>query len=417
MHPRPDVAGSAGEVMARLDQLALCTEMPGGLTRRFLTPAHRAAVALVQDWMVQAGLEARLDASGTLVGRRAAPGRDADGPLLILGSHIDSVRDAGRYDGCLGVVAAIAVAARLRHTALPYALEIRAFGDEEGVRFPVTLTGARAAAGRFDPAWLLAEDQDGTTLGAALQAWGLDSRAIAACRARHAFAYLELHIEQGPVLEIDDVALGVVSAINGASRFRVTVQGRAGHAGTVPMAARQDALVAAAAMVLAVRQAALDHDTVVATVGQFSVHPNAVNVIPGACTFSIDLRAPRDTMREAAATSLRASLERIAASQGARLDFVQTHASRAVACDDRLQAALAGAIRTAGLPVRTLPSGAGHDAVAMADLCPVGMLFLRCTGGISHHPDEAVQVQDVDVALDVLTRVLTTLDPAAFARA
>jgi allantoate deiminase len=400
--------------MARLDQLATCTEVAGGITRRFLTPAHRAAVDLVQGWMLQAGLQTTLDGSGTLVGRR--PGAEVNAPLLILGSHIDSVRDAGRYDGCLGVVGAIAVAERLRDTALPYALEIRAFGDEEGVRFPVTLTGARATAGTFDAAWLLAADADGVSLGAALQEWGLDSGAIGACQARNAFAYLELHIEQGPVLENAGAALGVVSAINGASRFRVSVRGRAGHAGTVPMGTRQDALVAAAAMILAVRQAALEHQGLVATVGQLSVQPNAVNVIPGACTFSLDLRAPHDKLREAVSIALRASLEDIAVAYGVSVDIVQTHVSGAVACDERLQAVLGIAIEAAGLPVHTLPSGAGHDAMALADLCPVGMLFVRCAGGISHHPDEAVLVEDVEVALNVLTRVLRALNPAEFAR-
>jgi allantoate deiminase len=224
-----------------------------------------------------------------------------------------------------------------------------------------------------------------------------------------------LHIEQGPVLESAGLALGVVSAINGASRFRVSVRGRAGHAGTVPMGARHDALVAAATMILAVRQAGVEHDGVVATVGQMSVQPNAGNVIPGACNFSIDLRAPRDELREEVSAALLASLEHIAREHGVAIDIVRTHASRAVVCDDRLQALLGSAIQAVGLPVHTLPSGAGHDAMAVADLCPVGMLFVRCAGGISHHPDEAVLVEDVEVALDVLTSTLTALDPAEFA--
>ena len=405
----------AAWVLQRLDRLAACSEEPGAVTRLFLTPQHAEAIEIVQAWMVQAGLVCRLDPSGTLVGSRA--GATPDAPKLLIGSHIDTVRDAGRYDGCLGVVMGIALAARLRDTELPYGLEIRAFGDEEGVRFPVTLTGACAAAGRFDPAWLAVEDKHGETLGHALEGFGLDPNALAAgaCTATGAFAYLEIHIEQGPVLESLGAPLGIVTAISGAVRFEATVTGHAGHAGTVPMDQRRDALVAASAMVLAVREIALAHPGAVATVGRLTVSPCAINVIPGACVFTIDLRAPDDTLREAAQHEILHALQTLAESGGVALTIEPLHAAPAVTCDSRLQALLAKSVAAQNLPAPHLPSGAGHDAMAMAALCPVGMLFLRCAGGISHHPDETVSESDVAAALDVMTLVLQSLDPADFA--
>jgi allantoate deiminase len=395
----------AAGIMRKLDQLAMCTQQHGEITRLFLTPAHRDALRLVAGWMKSAGLQTTLDASGTLVG--VLPSATGSARRLIIGSHIDTVRRAGRYDGCLGVVMGIALAARLRGAGLPYTLEIRAFGDEEGVRFPVTLTGARAAAGTFDPAALEAQDEDGVTLRQALEEFGLDPASLVAgqCKATGA-AYLEIHIEQGPVLEAAGAPLGVVTAINGAARWEITVTGRAGHAGTVPMDQRRDALVAAAGMVLAVQRIARAHAGVAATVGRLAVFPSAPNVIPGACIFSIDVRAPEDALREAAETEIFAAIARLARENGTVITTRSLHAAPAVACDARLQSLLADAIGAAGLPVLHLPSGAGHDAMAMAALCPIGMLFVRCAGGLSHHPDESVQDVDVAAALKVMETML-----------
>jgi allantoate deiminase len=405
----------AAEIMRRLDELATCTETPGEISRLFLTPAHAQAIALTRAWMQQAGLQTTLDPCGTLIG--VLPGPSADAPVLLLGSHIDTVRQAGRYDGCLGVIIAIALAARARVFSLRYTIEIRAFGDEEGVRFPVTLTGAHATAGNFNPAWLAARDANDVTLATALENFGLNPEALAAntCAAQRSFAYLEIHIEQGPVLEAENAPLGVVTAINGATRFEVTVTGRAGHAGTVPMSQRQDALIAAAAMMLAIRDIACSLPNVVATVGRLNVSPGATNVIPGACQFTIDLRAPEDSMRELAQQHITAALHAAAAGNNVKLAIQQTHQAAAVTCDPRLQSTLAAAITASGLPVVHLPSGAGHDAMAIAALCPVGMLFVRCAGGISHHPDESVTESDVDAALRVMTLALQSLDPAGFA--
>ena len=395
----------ADRIQARLFELAACSDEPDAITRLFLSPAHARAIELVRTWMDQAGLVTSLDANATLIGHK--PGPHSDSPLLLLGSHIDTVRNAGRYDGCLGVLAAIEAAT----TDLPYALQIRAFGDEEGVRFPVTLTGAHATAGRFDPAWLDAADADGITMRQALAAFPTTDDPPT-----EAFAYLELHIEQGPVLEQHNAPLGIVTAINGASRFLVTVRGRAGHAGTVPMNARRDALTATAAMILAVRDAARDYPGAVATVGRIEVRPNAINVIPGETVFTIDLRAPDDMLRAETHRAIETALIALAEQERVELTLTRTHDAQAVACDPRLQRHLAAAIAKAGLPTIHLPSGAGHDAMAVAPLCPIGMLFVRCAGGISHHPDESVRTEDIAAALRVLTKTLQSLDPQDFAR-
>jgi allantoate deiminase len=403
---------TAPDILEKLDRLADCTEQAGEITRLFLTPEHAQAVRLVRDWMQSAGLQTRLDASATLVGTR--PSARPDMPTLLIGSHIDTVQRAGRYDGCLGVVMAIALAAHLRHTDLPFALEIRAFGDEEGVRFPVTLTGANATAGTFEPDWLRAADAGGITLDEALRNFGADPGNLARCKASNAFAYLEIHIEQGPVLEAANLPVGVVTAINGAARWEMKVIGHAGHAGTVPMAHRQDALVAASGMVLAARRIAMNRPEVVATIGRIAVSPGAANVIPGECVFTLDLRAPDESARAAAGRAIFAAFEQIAAENQTTLSAHLLHDAPATACDPRLQTRLAASIAAAGLPVLHLPSGAGHDAMAIAALCPIGMLFVRCAGGVSHHPDEFVSVVDVAIALDVMLHTLQNLDPKKF---
>jgi len=409
-----DPAWSAAGILEKLDRLATCTEREGEITRLFLTPEHARAIDMLRPWMQQAGLQTSLDSSGTLIG--TLPAASPGAPKLLLGSHIDTVGNAGRYDGCLGVLIGVALAARLRHAHLPYTLEIRAFGDEEGVRFPVTLTGAHATAGTFSPDWLSAQDAEGATLAEALEKFGLDPKALAAgaCKAEGAFAYLEIHIEQGPVLEAANLPVGVVTAINGAARWEFKITGKAGHAGTVPMARRQDALAAAAAMILAAQRVARSRADVVATTGRIAVFPGATNVIPGECIFTLDLRAPDDDLRDAAEQEIFAAFRQTAEATATQLTATRLHAAQATACDPRLQACLAAAIASAGLPVIRLPSGAGHDAMAVASLCPIGMLFVRCAGGISHHPDESVSESDVAVALDVMAATLRRIDPADF---
>jgi allantoate deiminase len=399
--------------MARLESLARFTETPGELTRRYLTAAHKAAALEVRRWMEEAGMKAGIDAVGTVVGRYGADRPGA--PALLLGSHIDTVRDAGKYDGALGVVVAIEAVARLHRAGerLPFALDVLAFGDEEGVRFPVTLTGSRSIAGTLAPATLDVVDDQGVSVREALQRFGCDRLDLAAVpRAQdEVLAYLEVHIEQGPVLEAADLPVGVVTAISGASRFTVEVQGTAGHAGTVPMRLRQDALAAAAQMVLAIERTARDTVDLVATVGRLEVAPGAVNVIPAAARFTIDVRSPADTVRRAAIARLDREIATIAAARGVGVEVRKTYDEAAATSALWLVEALEAAVGRCGLRPLRLASGAGHDGLAMAALCPIAMLFVRCRGGISHHPAESVREADVETAVRVLLDVVRHLQP------
>ncbi|MHB1302057.1 MAG: allantoate amidohydrolase [Acidiphilium sp.] len=410
--PASSAGDTAARAMARLEALARHSEAPDALTRLYLSPAHREAAATVAAWMREVGLAVRLDAVGNVIGRRegAEPGL----PALMLGSHIDTVRDAGKYDGALGVVAAIEAVAHLGDAALAFAIEIVAFGDEEGVRFPAALTGSRAVAGTLDPTVLAATDADGMAMRDALAAFGgaPDDIAAAARAKGSVLAYLELHIEQGPVLEAEGLPLGVVSAIAGAERHVVEVTGVAGHAGTVPMGLRHDALAAAAEMVLAAERIGHDTAELIATVGQMTALPGAVNVIPSGARFSLDIRSPSDAVRRSAVEQLFGAWREIAARRGVGFASRKSFEEAAAPCAPALMAALDAAVARAGLPVRHLPSGAGHDGLAMAALCPIGMLFLRCAGGISHNPAEAIRAEDAGLAVAVLADMLRHYDPA-----
>ncbi|HKX38511.1 MAG TPA: M20 family metallo-hydrolase, partial [Burkholderiales bacterium] len=300
-------------IMERCDALARHSELPGGLTRVFLSPEARAASDKVLGWMREAGMQARLDAIGNAAGRYE--GERPGLPCLMLGSHLDTVRDAGKYDGMLGVVTAIECVGFLnsKEKRLPFAIEVIGFGDEEGVRFGTTLLGSRAVAGLFDEGILEAKDQIGKTMRDALREFGLDAQRIpeVARRKGEVAAYAELHIEQGPVLEAEGLPVGVVTAINGFSRLRATLRGAAGHAGTVPMRLRRDALAGAAECVLAVERIAKGNAELVGTVGRIEAKPGAINVIPGEAFFTIDVRAPRDELRNRAVSAIRAEVESI----------------------------------------------------------------------------------------------------------
>jgi hydantoinase/carbamoylase family amidase len=399
--------------MARLEELATFSDEEGRLTRLYLSPAHGRAMRQIAAWMTAAGMAARSDPVGNVIGRYEA--REPGAPALLIGSHIDTVVDAGRYDGALGVLAGIAAVAALQEAGerLPVALEMIAFGDEEGVRFPTTLTGSRALAGTLDPGALEARDGEGVSLREALAAAGCDGDAFASCarRPEDTVAYLEVHIEQGPVLEAEGLPIGVVSAINGATRWGVEVRGEAGHAGTVPMALRRDALAAAAEMVLAVEREGRAMEDLVATVGQIEARPGAVNVVPGEVRFTVDLRAPSDAVRNAAGAVLEASFAAIAERRGLTLAIARFHDAAAVSCDPALIEQLSAAVGRAGMAQRLLPSGAGHDAMALAALCPIAMLFVRCEHGISHNPAEAISVADADLAVRVLLDFLRHAAP------
>ena len=402
-------------VMARLDELATFSERPDMLTRLFLSPEHRRAADRVQAWMAEAGMQASLDPAGNVAGRHE--GQTPGLPALLLGSHIDTVRNAGKYDGNLGVVAAIEAVASLHRdgTRLPFAIEVIAFGDEEGVRFPVTLTGSRGVAGTFDPAALDAADADGITMRDALIRFGCDPGAIGAvARPRGGvLGYCEVHIEQGPVLEAENLPVGIVTAINSASRFTIELAGMAGHAGTVPMALRRDALCAAAEIILAIERLALGTEGLVATVGRIEALPGAANVIPSGARLTLDIRSPDDRARADAVARLSEDFAQIAGRRRVGLAMRQTYDEAAATCDPALVRQLEQAVARTGVRVLKLPSGAGHDGLALVALCPIAMLFVRCAGGISHNPAEAITEADADVAVRVLADFLRHFDPGA----
>jgi len=397
-------------IYSRIGELARISDDPDRLTRIYLSPAHKQAADLVAQWMCEAGMSVRIDATGNVVGRRE--GSTPQAPALLIGSHIDTVRDAGRFDGCLGVLTGIAVVAGVaaRQVVYPFAIEVVAFGDEEGIRFPSALGGSRALAGTFDPAVLDECDEQGVSRRQALVAFGCDPGAIAseARNAATALGYVEVHIEQGPVLEAEDLAVGVVTAISGATRGVVEVTGETGHAGTVPMHGRRDALAAAADMVLAIEARAKGEKDLVATVGRLNLTNAAGNTIPGKVQFSLDVRAPLDAQRATAVVDIKAAIARIAAQRNVAAQVTLTHDAAATPCDARLMQLLSDGIKSIGLRVRHLPSGAGHDAMAFRGRLPVAMLFVRCKGGISHHPAEHASAADIDVAARVLLTFIDT---------
>jgi hydantoinase/carbamoylase family amidase len=397
--------------MARCDALAAYSEEPGRITRPYGTPSLTAAREDVARWMREAGLNVRIDAAGNLRGR--VEGSEPTAPALLLGSHLDSVRDAGRYDGPLGVLVAIEAVNRLRDRPrpLPFPVEVITFADEEGLRFQTTYLGSCALAGSFDPAFLDLVDADGVTLGEAMRAFGghPDALAATALRPGEAFGYVEVHIEQGPYLESVDAPVGVVTTISGQSRILAALTGEAGHAGTVAMHLRHDPLPAAAEIILATEDLARHTPGLLATVGTIEVNPGASNVIPGQARFSLDVRHPEDTARIDAVSALEQRVREVATTRSLGVEWTIARDHPAVACDASLTTRLAEAVAAAGLPVERLPSGAGHDAVVMSEVVPVSMLFVRCAGGISHHPAESVTTSDVAAAIDVLARFLDTL--------
>ncbi|RKR07496.1 allantoate deiminase [Kushneria sinocarnis] len=398
-------------IMAACEALAEISADDERLVRCYLTAEHARANALVAQWMQAAGMRTWQDSVGSQWGRYE--GRDPDAPALVLGSHLDTVIDAGRFDGMLGVLLGIATVARL-HAAgerLNRPIEVVAFGDEEGTRFGTALFGSRAMAGHWDERWWQLADSDGITLEQAFREFGLDpARVHEAARDPATLAgYLEVHIEQGPVLEAERRPLGVVTGIAGARRFDITLQGQAGHAGTTPFELRRDALAGAAEAILAIETLARAAG-VVATVGQLETRPGAVNVIPGAVHMSLDIRAEHDEDRDRTLEAIRNTCDSIGETRGLAWQWQETHAAPAVACSEHLTEALAEAIATADEPAIRLPSGAGHDGMAVAGVTGIGMLFVRCRGGVSHHPDESVQVGDVDAALDALSDAVRRLD-------
>lgn len=408
---RRQIRTHAAKVLGRLDELARISSEPENISRLYLTTEHKVAADLVGSWMRSSGLTTRIDDAGTVIGR--VEGSNPAGKTLLIGSHIDSVRNGGRFDGCMGVVLAIeAVGELVRSNRLPpYAIEVLAFGDEEGVRFPHTLCGSRALAGEFDPAALDATDDCGISMRTALIAFGANPENIKSLARDPAslLGYLEVHIEQGPVLESEGLPVGIVTAISGASRYRVLVTGKAGHSGTLPMPLRRDALTAAAEQILAVEKIARDTAGLVATVGQIMVNPGAVNVVAGAVEYTLDVRSPLDGTRRNGLRLIEKELKVIAQRRQVTVKLQATYDQKAATCDGRIIRRLSDSIERVGHAAFGLPSGAGHDGLAMVELCPIGMLFVRCKGGISHHPDESVKADDVETAVQVLLDFLVNL--------
>jgi allantoate deiminase len=376
------------------------SDEPGRITRRFLTPPMRQVHAHLRARMEALGMVPHVDAAGNLRGLWQPAG--AGNRRLLLGSHIDTVPNAGAFDGVLGVTLALEWVGIAQELRLPLAIEVIAFSEEEGVRYGAPFLGSRAVAGRFDPALLALTDADGISMEAALRAFGLNpDRIDEAAMDADAIGFVEIHIEQGPVLEAEGLRVAAVTAIVGQTRLNLTFAGQANHAGTTPMHLRRDALAAAAEWITAVEACARRTDGLVATVGRVSVEPNAGNVVPGVAQVSLDLRHARDAVRAIAVEELGNRAVAIAAERGLTLERTDRLDQPAVPMDERLTAFLTDAIEAAGLPAKTMPSGAGHDAMVMAARVPTAMLFVRSPGGISHHPAETVLEEDVEAALDV----------------
>ena len=392
-------------ILAMHEDLAAFSESDDGLTCSYLTPAHRATAARIREFMLAAGLSVHTDAVGNVIGR--LPGANPSARAVLTGSHYDTVVNAGKYDGRLGILLPIAVAATLRRAGvqLPYPLEIIAFAEEEGVRFKSTFLGSRAVAGHFDSKALDSTDAQGLTMRQVMHQAGLDVAQIPAVArdASQVACFVEVHIEQGPVLLDAGVPVGVVTSIAGCRRAIVTVEGLSGHAGTVPMPLRRDAAAAAAEMVLAVEKRCSGEPGLVGTVGRLDVLGGAINVIPGRCEFSIDVRSGSDAARDAAYGDIREGFKRIAEHRRVKLSQVEVLEAASAPCSAALQEAWAASVeRVTQGAARRLPSGAGHDAMMMANLTEIGMLFVRCgNGGISHNPAEILSAADAEIAAQV----------------
>lgn len=399
-----DIADFGRRAEAMLSELGGISAEPQRLVRLFLTPEHRKAADLVTQWMREAGMTVSEDALGTVRGHW----RPEKTKRLLIGSHIDTVIDAGKYDGPMGVVIGILAVAALEKAGadLPFGIDVLAFGDEEGSRFRSTLTSSSACAGVFDRTALAASDRNGMTLADALKAYGknTDDIAKAAYDPANVAGYIEVHIEQGPVLEAENLPLGVVTGIVGQTRMRAVVLGEAGHAGTVPMSMRRDALAGAAEIILAIERVARDNqkDRMVATVGRIEASPGAINVIPGRAGFSVEVRSSTDRIRLAAIEQIEEDARRIALRRKLEVAFETFYETETTACAPDLQDLLEDAITALGQRAMRLPSGAGHDAQVMAKLCPAAMLFVRCRGGVSHNPAEFASEADMGLATAAL---------------
>ena len=401
----------AQNIIDRCREMARITDVPGETTRLFLSPATRDVHTLLLRWMRETGLEGRVDDAGNVRGVR--PAADSSAPRIVLFSHIDTVPNAGAFDGPLGVVLALEATALLAEEQLPFAIEVIAFSEEEGIRFGFPFFGSMAVTGRVMPATLERQDGQGISVAEALYGFGLRPQNIAeSCAlAPETFAALEVHIEQGPVLEAENLSLGAVEAIVGQSRIELIFTGQANHAGTTPMRLRHDALAAAAQWVTEVERYAANYQQLVATVGQLEVFPGAVNIVPGGVRATLDVRHPKDESRHAAVANLLTKAELVAAQRGVGVGAKAMSEQPAVPMNRELIVALQQAAARAGYETHAMFSGAGHDAMILAPHVPTTMLFVRSPGGLSHHPDETVRGVDVEAALGAVLEFVHGLKP------
>jgi allantoate deiminase/N-carbamoyl-L-amino-acid hydrolase len=400
-------------------RLAQWSETADGLTCTYLTPPHRAVAAELRDLMRAAGMTAEIDGVGNVIGRYAAA--DPAAKTLIIASHYDTVINAGSYDGRLGILTGLLVVEELRRSGrrLPFHVDVIGFAEEEGVRFAAHYIGSSAIAGRFDMRLLQHRDASGQSVADVIHKAGFNPEAIPSLARRPAdlLGYLEVHIEQGPVLLQEGLPVGIVTSIAGTARYAVTVAGAAGHAGTVPMPGRRDAAAAAAEIVLYVERRCAAAPTLVGTVGRLNVPGGAINVIPGRCDLSLDIRAADDATRDAAVADVLAEIGRIGKRRNVAIEVKEVQRGPAVPCSAPLQAQLAAAVQRAGIAPRYLPSGAGHDAVSFSGVTDIAMLFVRCgNGGISHSPLETITAADADIATRIVLDVLVNLGAGHGAR-
>lgn len=396
----------------RLNEIAKCSLPSAGVTRFPFTKEHELAIGVIKGWMEQANLSVSMDAAGTLIGRKEGT---IEAPTFLIGSHQDSVRDGGQYDGIMGIVLGCLALEKLKTEGinLPFAVEVLAFADEEGVRFPTALMGPRSLAGTFDPKDLEVKDRDGVSLRDALAKFGGNPEKLLSLKRKshEILGYLEVHIEQGPILEDQNSALGVVSGICGIERHQVTFVGETGHAGTVPMSSRRDALLAASEFIVAVNHNAIMQEKVRATVGSLQLWPDVVNAIPNKVSLTLEIRALDDQQRQEFQSKAQNVMSAVSQKCDVSGSMRCTYSQPAVLCDEGLSLYLNASALNYCSNIVNLPSGATHDASAMADLCPIAMLFVRCAEGKSHTPLEAVKDADMTVAVDTVADFLKNLSP------
>nr|AAV31631.1 predicted N-carbamyl-L-amino acid amidohydrolase [uncultured alpha proteobacterium EBAC2C11] len=395
-------------ITAMLNDIASCSESARGVTRLPFSQEHRFAVNKITRWMKDTGLSVHMDASGTLIGRLEGPDNS---PTLLFGSHQDSVRHGGKYDGIMGVLLPILALQKIGQQTLPFSVQVMAFADEEGVRFPTALIGPRALAGNFDNSVLNFKDHDGVSVRNAMIGFGLNPDEITSLDIRNTpiIGYVETHIEQGPILDDKNLPLGIVTAIAGIERHQIELKGLSGHAGTTPMYARQDAFACAAELVLIAERVANDTSDLIATIGKINVSPNAVNVIPGEASMVLEIRSAVDKTRIENSKIIIDEMRDAASKRSIDFTCNRTYVQAAVPCDKRLRSVLKKAASIQKLDPICLTSGATHDASAMSDLCPMAMLFVRCHKGISHTPEEYARETDMQAAVDCLVEFMNML--------